>query len=68
MRMAASWSGPSGPPNTRLRRDDPCPIAGSPRFGVTFNHREGEERNSTFPLDTKIPIQAPGTSLAAGRW
>jgi len=30
MRMTASWSGPMDLPNTRLRRDDPRPMASSP--------------------------------------
>jgi hypothetical protein len=34
MRMTASWSGPMDLPNTRLRRDDPRPMASPPLIVV----------------------------------
>src|SRR4051794_31668496 len=64
----------SGPPNTRLWRDDPRPIANSPWIAVSrfaaklplMRRRAGEDaRHQCSPVDIKSPVQ--GCAKAARR-
>ena len=67
LRRRCAWlhhgAGPSDPPDTRLRRDDPRPMAGSPSIVPDRLHPRAGPSQTTRRTDVPVPSQKPRDSL-----